>query len=93
MNFSWKRFARKTHYWASLFVAVPLLVVIATGILLLLKKEFTWIQPGTAKGSSKVPSIGFEEIYNAAASVDVVAISSWDDIERLEDVYGRGSDD
>ena len=90
MNFSWKRFARKTHYWASLFVAVPLLVVIATGILLLLKKELAWIQPATIKGSSNVPAIGFEEIFNAAASVDIAAISSWDDIERLDVRASKG---
>ena len=90
MKFTWKRFARRSHYWASLFVALPLLVVIGTGILLLLKKEFTWIQPETIKGSSKLPGIGFEEIYNAAASVKVAAITSWDDIERLDVRASKG---
>jgi uncharacterized iron-regulated membrane protein len=90
MKFSWKRLARRMHYWASLFVAVPLLVIISTGTLLLLKKEFTWIQPGTIKGSSKVPAIGFEEIYHAASSVEVAAIKSWDDIERLDVRASKG---
>ena len=83
-KFSWKRLARKTHYWASLFVAVPLLVVIGTGILLLLKKEFNWIQPDTVKAGSKVPTVDFEKIYKAAASAEVAEITSWDDIERLD---------
>ncbi len=30
---------RKIHYWASIIVALPFLVVIATGILLQLKKQ------------------------------------------------------
>ena len=84
MKFSWSRFVRKTHYWASLLVALPLLIVIGTGILLLLKKEFVWIQPGTVKGRGGVPSIGFEKIYAVAAGVEVADINSWDDIERLD---------
>ncbi len=84
MMFSWKRFARKSHYWASLFVAVPLLAIIGSGILLLLKKEFGWIQPGTVKGTSREPTISFEKIYQAAASIEVAEITSWDDVERLD---------
>ncbi len=90
MKYLWKRLARRTHYWASLLVAVPLLVVIGTGVLLLLKKEFAWIQPDTINGSSKLPTIGFEEIYNAAASVEAAAITSWDDIERLDVRASKG---
>lgn len=31
---------RKVHYWASVFIAAPLLVIVCTGILLQVKKNF-----------------------------------------------------
>ncbi len=84
MKFSWKRFARKTHYWASLLVAVPLLVVIGSGILLLVKKEVPWIQPPTIKGFGETPQVSFDEIFEAASGVGVAEIVGWEDIERLD---------
>ena len=43
---------RLFHRWGAIIVALPVLVVIVTGIILQLKKEFVWIQPATQKGSS-----------------------------------------
>ena len=48
---------RKVHYWASAIVALPLLFVIATGLLLQLKKHWTWVQPPETRGSVKAPKI------------------------------------
>ncbi len=90
MKISWKRFNRKTHYWASLFIAAPLLVVIATGILLLLKKEVAWIQPPSQKGTGKVPAVSFETIFQAVAGVPSAGIASWDDIDRLDVQPSKG---
>ncbi|MCV6604273.1 MAG: PepSY domain-containing protein, partial [Porticoccaceae bacterium] len=56
---------RKIHHWGSIAVALPLLVTIATGILLMLKKEITWIQPPTQKGAQQqaVPRQSFEQLF------------------------------
>ncbi len=43
MKIHWPRFNRKVHYWGAIICAVPVLVVILSGILLLLKKESAWI--------------------------------------------------
>ena len=84
MKVSWNRWVRKTHYWASLLVAVPLIVVIGSGILLLLKKEIAWIQPSTMNGSGRIPIIEFERVFEAVAAVDAAGITRWEDIERLD---------
>ena len=56
---------RKAHYWGSLIIAVPALIMITTGILLLVKKVFQWIQPPSQKGMSQgaVPTQTFEQLF------------------------------
>jgi len=75
---------RLVHKWVSIFIALPLLVVFVTGILLLTKKEFAFIQPPTAKGQSSIPSISFDQVLSIANTIDQAQIRSWDDIDRLD---------
>lgn len=75
---------RLTHRWATVVVTVPLLVIVVTGMMLQWKKQVTWVQPPTQRGTGSVPTIGFDEILSAARSVDEAAIESWDDIDRLD---------
>ena len=42
---------RKVHYWGSFIVAVPLLVMISTGLLLQAKKHWVWVQPAEVRGT------------------------------------------
>ncbi|KZX02025.1 membrane protein [Pseudoalteromonas luteoviolacea] len=81
---SFKRTNRNIHKWASIVIALPLLVILVTGILLLVKKEFDFIQPPSAKGQTSQPIITFEQILAVAQSVESAKISSWDDINRLD---------
>lgn len=78
------RFNRLFHRWASVAIAVPLLLVILTGMLLLLKKESGWIQPASQRGSSQELALGFEQILEIAKTVPEARIGSWDDIDRLD---------
>lgn len=82
MNF--KKLNRKIHYWGALACAVPIAIVIATGVLLLLKKEFDWIQPSTVKGQGKVPSVMFTDIISALGTVEQIKITDWSQIERID---------
>jgi uncharacterized iron-regulated membrane protein len=84
MKAHWPRLNRKIHYWGAILCAVPVLIVILTGILLLLKKESTWIQPPTAKGQQGVPGVTFTQILAASTKVPEAAIRSWEDIVRLD---------
>lgn len=81
---SFKKINRSTHKWASIIVAIPLLIILVTGILLLVKKEFSYIQPPSAKGGANVPSISFDVILKQAKTVEQAQIESWDSIDRLD---------
>ena len=77
---SWNR---KLHRVGALLIAVPLLVVVATGILLQVKKQSSWVQPPTARGSSQELALSFDAILAAAVSAGA-GIASWEDVDRLD---------
>lgn len=63
---------------------LPLLLVIATGLLLLVKKDIAWIQPPQAHASGLPPSVSFDAVLDAARSVPEASVASWADIDRLD---------
>jgi uncharacterized iron-regulated membrane protein len=75
---------RLFHRWASVVIAVPLLLVILTGVLLLLKKDVAWIQPPTQRGSTTELALGFNRVLELAKSVPEAEIEGWEDIDRLD---------
>jgi len=81
---SFRKVNRSTHKWASIIVAIPVLIIIVTGILLLIKKEFSYLQPASQSGVSNVPSISFDVILQQAKSVEEAQVDSWDSIDRLD---------
>lgn len=81
---------RKLHRWGSIAVALPLLVVICTGILLLLKKDSAWIQPPTQRGAGAELVLSFDQILAAARSAPDAGIETWDDVDRLDVRPERG---
>ena len=84
MRIHWSRLNRKIHYWGALLCAVPLLIVILTGLLLLLKKESHWIQPPTARGQKGEPTIELSKILATYITIPQAEIRSWRDITRLD---------
>ena len=81
---------RKIHYWLSIGIAVPLLIVIVSGILLQTKKYFAWIQPVELRGSGSTPTLSLPEILEICKTVAEADIKSWDDINRLDVRPSRG---
>jgi hypothetical protein len=81
---------RKIHYWASFIVAAPLLVIIGTGLLLQLKKQWTWVQPAEHRGTGTAPVIGFPEILESVKRVPEMGVTSWEDVNRLDVRVDRG---
>jgi len=82
---------RKIHYWGSIIITLPLLLVIASGILLLLKKDAQWIQPQTIKGvSPDMPDISFLQLVESVKSVKEAGITTWADIKRIDIQPGKG---
>lgn len=81
---------RKVHFWASFIAAIPVLVIIASGILLQGKKQLDWVQPPEHRGSGTVPQIDFDNIMSALQAVPSLGVSGWDDVDRLDVRPGRG---
>ena len=90
MAINWRIWMRKSHRWGAIVIALPFLMVILTGLLLQLKKEWAWVQPPTARGPSGAPAVSLEAILDAARSVPEARVQTWDDIDRLDVQPGRG---
>jgi hypothetical protein len=75
---------RKLHRWGAIAVALPFLVVIATGLLLQLKKQVPWVQPAEVKGSAATPALTLALILEIAATVPHTGIKTWEDIDRID---------
>lgn len=84
MKIKWNRVNRKIHYWGAIICALPILIVIGSGVLLLLKKEVEWIQPVTVKTESRVSTLEFAQILAIVKTASEAEISSWQDIKRLD---------
>jgi uncharacterized iron-regulated membrane protein len=82
--------SRKLHRWGAIATAMPLLVIIVSGLFLQWKKDVAWIQPPTMRGVEPNPTISFDAIIRAAQSVPEAGITSWDDVDRLDVRPGRG---
>lgn len=75
---------RKIHYWASLIVALPLVVIIATGMLLQFKKQIPWVQPAERRGSGTEPTLTMAQILEICRGIPEVEVRGWDDIHRID---------
>ncbi len=75
---------RKLHRWGAVVVALPLAVIVTTGVLLQLKKHADWVQPPTRKGTERQPRLTMEAILAAASTASEARIASWDDVDRLD---------
>lgn len=84
MKINWNQLNRKTHFWGAAICAIPVIIMIVTGMILQFKKESDWVQPPSMKGSGKIPTIAFATVLEAAQSVEKVGIQSWSDIDRLD---------
>lgn len=92
MKLNLKRLLRQIHYWLSLAVVIPALIIFVTGIFLMLKKEIAWIQPPTTSGivAGAMPEISFDEMLDAARQHPEAKISDWGDIDRIVLRVGKG---
>lgn len=88
------KWSRKLHRWGAIITAIPVAIILGTGVLLQFKKEKNplgeWVQPATMRGSTKQLTISFDEILEVARAVPEAQIESWDDVDRLDVRPGRG---
>jgi uncharacterized iron-regulated membrane protein len=75
---------RKLHYWGAIIVAVPVAIIISTGLLLQLKKQVSWIQPTEKKTVARSVKVTPDQILQAARSATALEVESWADIARVD---------
>ena len=75
---------RVTHRWGSILILIPTAVILLSGTILQLKKEFAWIQPATNRGDATGASLSFDQILAVARDVPEAEVRDWDDIDRLD---------
>ena len=82
--------SRKFHRIGAVVSAVPVLIVLVTGLVLQLKKEISWIQPPTAKNDAPGLEIAFDDVLAAIRTVPEAGLQSWEDVDRLDVRPGKG---
>jgi len=81
---------RRVHYWVTLGIALPVVVIIVTGVLLQVKKQWTFVQPAEIRGTGTTPAIELEGIVAAVRGVPSLNVRGWDDIKRIDIRADRG---
>jgi hypothetical protein len=81
---------RKVHHEASFIVALPILVIIGSGLLLQMKKQWDWVQPPEIRGTGTVPAIGFDQIMTTLQATPSLGVAGWDDVARIDVRADRG---
>ncbi len=75
------RSLRLAHKWAAIAVAAPLLIVIATGIFLQVRKPVEWIQPASERGTATFqPQVTQDQVLEAVRAVPRMEVDGWDDL-------------
>lgn len=92
MRLQINRWTRKLHRWGAILTAVPLLLVILTGLLLQVKKQVPWVQPPTQTGVAEraIPEITWEQLLISVRSDPDAKVQSWSDIDRLDVQVRKG---
>ena len=81
---------RKIHYWLAIVIALPVAVIIGTGLLLQLKKQLPWVQPAERRGVERAPSLSLPQILEICRTVPHAGIREWDDVHRVDVRPSRG---
>jgi len=75
---------RRTHAWISVCFAVPLVVVIITGILLQLKKQLPFVQPIERAGVTHEPVATPAQYLEAINRGKLDGAVTWKDVQRVD---------
>jgi uncharacterized iron-regulated membrane protein len=80
------KFNRTVHKWLGVIFAIVLLNISITGLLLLEKKNFDWIQPATQKGSEGGVDqfITNQQLFKAVFSQKHEDFKSIEDVDRVD---------
>jgi uncharacterized iron-regulated membrane protein len=75
---------RNVHFWLSMIISIPFLIVLLTGVLLQVRKQVPWIQPPSQKGQSQIPVLSMDSILRVVQKVPSAHVEGWGQITRLD---------
>lgn len=80
------KFFWTTHKWTGILFSIFFLTVAVTGFLLIMKKEWTWVQPPTQKGSEGELKdfLTMERLFTIVFEQNNPNFKSMDDIDRVD---------
>ena len=80
------KFFWKAHKWVGIVLSIVFINLAVTGILLLVKKKFEWIQPPTRQGAEGALEdfITVEQLFDIVLSQQHPDFQSLDDIDRVD---------
>lgn len=81
---------RKIHYWSTLLIAIPVLIVLVSGLLLQVKKQSDWVQPAEQRGTPTESPISVSDVMMHLKAHPEAEVASWDDVDRLDVRPGKG---
>ena len=84
------KLTRTWHRWGAVLTALPVIVIFASGILLQLKKDWSWVQPPTERGVGDEPTLAWSRMLEVARATPQAEVSDWSDIERVDMRPERG---
>ena len=84
------KLTRRLHYWGSFAASLPILVILCSGILLQLKKQWTWVQPAEIRGTGTVPVVGLHDLVATMRADSTLGVTGWDDVSRIDVRADRG---
>lgn len=63
---------------------IPILLIVSTGILLQIKNWVPWIQPTMLKGTTTLPFVDLNTIFQAARTLPEIKVNEWKDIRSID---------
>ena len=76
--------SRLLHRRGAIIIGLPFLVVIASGILLQVKKQVPWVQPTEQRTTQQVPMVSWEAVLASVQAQPEAGVGSWEDIDRVD---------
>ena len=74
---------KNIHRWIAMAILLPLVITSLTGILLILRSKFEWIQPNVESYSMPSKWVTIENIYSRLNSDNKNHVKNWKDIKSI----------
>ena len=75
---------RKIHKYIAWVISLPFFIILATGIILQIKKNLPWIQPKSRVGTVASSFVGLDTLLSASRTVPDAKVSEWKDIRAID---------